>query len=53
MINTRDASLNQTPETLNAIGVDIPPHIDFNSMLNAFMVIGDSSHVVIAGELGN
>lgn len=50
MIDTRDATLNQRPETFDAIGVDIAPDTDFGVMVNPLMLVTELSHSIISGE---
>ena len=50
MIDASNATLNQRPETLNAVDVDIATNIDPSMMFNPFVVISKPSHVVIARE---
>lgn len=50
MINTRNATLNQRPKAFNAVGVDIPIHIDFGMVVNSLMSITNPSHSIIGGE---
>ena len=51
MINTRNTTLNQRPETLNTIGMDIATSVDLCAMPNPKMPISQSGHVVIGREL--
>ena len=51
MIDTRDTTLNQRPKAFNAIGVDIPTHIDFGMVVNPLMLVANSSQSIIGGEL--
>jgi len=51
MINTRNTTLNQRPKALNAIGMNIPIHVDFGMVGNPFMFVSNLSHSIIGGEL--
>jgi hypothetical protein len=50
MIDPCDATLNQTPKSLNAVSVDIPSSVDLIVVQDSLVLVSDSSHVVIRGE---
>jgi len=51
MIDSRDATLCQRPEALGGVGVGIPLHIDFSTMLDSFVPISSLGEPVVAVEL--
>lgn len=50
MIDTRNATLNQGPEALDAIGIDIVGSANFGAVVNAKMPISKPLHSVIGRE---
>ena len=50
MINARNTTLNKRPKAFNAIGVDIPTHIDFGMVVNPLMLVTEPSHSIVSGE---
>jgi len=51
MIDTRDTTLGQRPEALDAVSVGIPVDIDLSTMLNSLMLVSRHCNSVIAMEL--
>ncbi len=51
MIDTRNTTLNQRPKAFNAIGMNIPTHIDLGMVVNPLMLVANPSHSVVGGEL--
>ena len=51
MIDTRDTTLRQRPEALDAVGVDIPVDIDLSTMLNSLVPVSRHCDSGIAMEL--
>ena len=51
MINAPNATLNQRPESLNAVGVDAPTSILFSVMADSKVSEAEPRHSVVGGEL--
>ena len=51
MIDTRDATLDKTPESLNGVGVGIAIDVDFGTVVNPLVPIASLGEPIVAVEL--